>query len=388
MAEKGQDRTASQLEQSSALRIFHLDTGMDLRGGQHQLLLLARGLRERGLEQLIVCPERSALATEAGDQHFPAFELPEHDPLGAWGVAQLRARLSAERPGILHAHDGRGQTFAWLASLGLPRSYRGLPLHRVAHRRVTFLPSRRSGGRAIYRLKYQHTCHAVIAVSEFIRQQLVECGVPERMIEVIPDGIEIPPQLPSETARREARERWGFAAGDFVAGSLGASTAEKGLDVAVEAARLLETMLPEARLVLAGPSIRGAAGESPRNVRFAPSPQGPPDLAEFFAALDLYLMPSRAEGLGSAALLAMSHGMAVVASRVGGLPEIVTPGETGWLIPPESPEALAEAIAAAAADRARLGEFGVRARARARQFSVENMVRCTEALYVRLAARA
>jgi glycosyltransferase involved in cell wall biosynthesis len=108
------------------------------------------------------------------------------------------------------------------------------------------------------------------------------------------------------------------------------------------------------------------------------------NISEFLAGLDLFIMPSRAEGLGSAVLLAMTAGLAVVASRVGGLPEVVEEGETGWLVPPNSASALAEAIVAAASDRKRLGELGLRARERARQFSSDIMIERTEALYRRL----
>ena len=116
------------------------------------------------------------------------------------------------------------------------------------------------------------------------------------------------------------------------------------------------------------------------------------NLSEFFAGLDLYVMPSLAEGLGSSVLLAMAHGLAVVASRIGGLPEVVEEGSTGWLVAPEpggavSPAALAGAIAAAASDRQRLREFGAEARKGARQFSSDIMVARTEALYKRLLAR-
>jgi len=109
-------------------------------------------------------------------------------------------------------------------------------------------------------------------------------------------------------------------------------------------------------------------------------------LADFFAGLDLFIMPSRAEGLGSSALMAMAYGCAVVASRVGGLPEVVEEGRTGWLVPAESPRDLADAIAAAASDRARLNQFGANARERARQFSSDIMRERSEALYMRLLA--
>jgi glycosyltransferase involved in cell wall biosynthesis len=79
------------------------------------------------------------------------------------------------------------------------------------------------------------------------------------------------------------------------------------------------------------------------------------DLADqFYAALDLYIMPSRSEAWGLTALRAMAYGLPVIASNVGGLPEVVEHGKSGWLVPPESPEALADAILDAASDPARL----------------------------------
>ena len=98
------------------------------------------------------------------------------------------------------------------------------------------------------------------------------------------------------------------------------------------------------------------------------------------------VMPSRAEGLGSSALLAMAYGLPVVASRVGGLPEVVEEDRTGWLVPANSSSALAEALVTAASDRERLARFGACARERVRAFSDDTMVSRTEALYLRLTA--
>jgi glycosyltransferase involved in cell wall biosynthesis len=111
------------------------------------------------------------------------------------------------------------------------------------------------------------------------------------------------------------------------------------------------------------------------------------DLRSFFAALDLYVMPSRAEGLGSSALLAMAHGLAVVASRVGGLPEVVEEGTTGWLTEPGSPSALAEAIAAVVSDPERRRQAGLKGRERTERFTSDIMVHRTETFYQQLLAR-
>ena len=364
---------------SRPLKIAHIDAGESLRGGQRQLLKLARGLRRRGHSQTVVCREESELEACARREEFPSFSLPLHDPLHAHGILQLRQLLQLASYDILHAHDGHGQTVAWLASVGMG-------VRRVACRRVAFLPQERH--RWTYRLKYAHTCDAVIAVSDCIRQGAIRCGVPESKTELIPDGIEIPAELPSREARAKARARWGFGESEFLIGHLGAFTPEKGQEVALRAFQLLREQLPQARLLLAGegptlrdPEITQKCAELGGRVRLCGVIQ---NLAEFFPALDLFVMPSKSEGLGSSALMAMSYGLPVLASRVGGLPEIVEEAHTGWLIEPASPAALTQAILGAAGDRARLEQWGMNGRERARQFSVDIMVERTEALYRRL----
>jgi glycosyltransferase involved in cell wall biosynthesis len=357
------------------LAIAHLDTGLSLRGGQHQLLTLARSLAARGHRQLIACPETSSLISAARAEGFATFPLPDHDPGHLHGVVLLRRELAAFRADILHAHDGVGQTIAWLAGAGQGA-------RRVVSRRVTFLPSRRLD----YRLKYTYTCQAVIVVSEFVRRLVVESGVPAAKVELIPDGVEIPSALSDAEARRRVRARWKFRPADFVIGHVGAFTREKGQDIAAEAYGEVVKKIPQARLVLAGEGCERArqglgAGAAAAGIRlFGPQE----NLSDFLWALDLYVMPSRSEGLGSSALLAMAHGLPVVAARVGGLPELVEEGRTGWLVEPESPPSLARAIVLAAGDRARLAAFGQNARRRAEDFSAGQMAARTEALYVRL----
>ena len=359
------------------LKIAHIDTGPSLRGGQRQMLALARGLRERGHEQIVVCLEASPLEDRARQEGFSVFSLPAHDPGHAFGILLWRQQLQMWAPQIVHAHDGRGQTLAWLASMGLP-------VKRVASRRVMFLPS----DSWTYRFKYGHTCHAVIAVSESILERSVQAGVPRDRISVIPDGIDIPPELPTPQEGLRLRSSWGFANGDFVVGLLGASTAEKGHDSALAAFSLLAKKLPSLRMVLAGGEaappgakvVNEAGMELPRVMRLGPLE----NLADFYPGLDLFLMPSTAEGLGSSALWAMAYGLPVIATRVGGLPEIVVEKETGWLIPPGSPQALADAIERAGQDRDKLAEYGRNGRKRADGFSTARMVSRTEALYRRL----
>lgn len=368
----------------ASLRILHLDSGRELRGGQRQLLLLARGLRARGHDQLIACPDQSPLAERARHDGFSVVALNRNAGL----VLQLRGlRHEVARAGIevLQAHDGRSQTLSALGSLGLK-------VKRVATRRVTFMPRGVGPTIGLHRLQYGPTCDAIVAVSEFIRDLLVGSGIAPAKITVIRDGIEIPAALPDDAARARTRQEWGVDPDAFVVGHIGAFTPEKGQDVLLEA--FLQS-LGSASYGPAGP-VLVLAGEGPEStsshmtellakarnrVRMTGWIE---DLAPFFAALDLYVMPSHAEGLGSSALLAMAHGLPVVASRVGGLPEVVEEGNTGWLVPPGSPADLAAAVADAASNHQRLRLFGEHARTRAQAFSSDIMISQTESLYLRL----
>jgi glycosyltransferase involved in cell wall biosynthesis len=109
------------------------------------------------------------------------------------------------------------------------------------------------------------------------------------------------------------------------------------------------------------------------------------DAPDFLSQIDIFILPSLYEGLGVAALEAMAAGKPVIASRVGGLPELVADGETGLLVAPKNVEGLAEAIVRLAGERSLALEMGKRGAARARaSFSVENMAAQNEAYYYEL----
>jgi glycosyltransferase involved in cell wall biosynthesis len=317
------------------LSITHVDTESAWRGGQQSLLTLARGLRDRGHTQTIVCPDASALAERARDERF---------------VVITKCPRTGD---IVHAHSGRAHNLAVRATLGAS-------ITRVVTRHVAFTPKHPM----IHRLKYTKTCDGVIAVSDAVSDVLVRMGVPKSHVQVIHTGIEIPDKI-------ERREHDGL-----VVGHLGAFTREKGQDVVVEAAR----ELPHVRFVLAGEGalLEELKRSAPKNVVF---PGFVTDAAGFFAGIDLFVMPSRSEAWGLAALEAMAHGVPVIASNIQGLAEIVTP-ETGWLIPSGNVGALARAISGA--DRTQLRQMGLAARERARGFSTEAMARETEAFYNRV----
>lgn len=230
----------------------------------------------------------------------------------------------ARRADIVHAHTGRAHTLAAVTGA------RNL----VVSRRVAFpagegLASRWKYGRA----------GRFIAVSEYVRGLLLRAGVSPDKVRVVYDGV---PLLPPA---RLARKVLAPATED----------ARKGSALAREAARA------------AGVEVRFSA-----------------NLADDLREAGLFLYLSEQEGLGSGALLAMSAGVPVVASRVGGLPEAVEDGVTGLLVD-NAPAAVAAAISRLMGDDAWRAELGRRARARVEErFTLERMVEGTRKVYEEL----
>jgi glycosyltransferase involved in cell wall biosynthesis len=354
------------------MRILHIDTGTVMRGGQELLMMTARGLRARGHEQTIACPPGSPLDRMATAEGFRVLHI-ERPYRKASRV--IRMLLRAQPHDLVSAHDARAQTVAYLATVGMR-------IVRVANRLVVFQPR----NLFTHRLKYKYTCDKVVALSSAVKDTLVRNGIPAEHIEVVTGGIIFPEQLADSGAKGRMRTRWRLAAGDCVVGHVAAFTSEKGQPDALDALRALLPKHPNMRMILAGD---GPLREDPRIKEKVAALMGAAQLpgylkpdAEFYAGLDLFLVNSTAEALGLSALYAMAHEVPVIATNVGGLPEVV--GDTGWLIPPSDVPALAAAINEAASDPAALEARGRRAREHARGFSSEVTAAKTEALYDQL----
>ncbi|HEV2200170.1 MAG TPA: glycosyltransferase family 4 protein [Bryobacteraceae bacterium] len=353
------------------MRILHIDTGSVMRGGQELLMMSARGLRATGHVQAIACPPGSPLAAMATAEGFSV--LPIERPYFK-AARPIRRFLRAQPHDLVSSHDARAQTVAYLATLGLP-------IVRVANRLVVFEPR----NRLVHRLKYKYTCDMVVALSQAVKDTLVRSGIPAEHVEVITGGIDFPEQLAGPGARERMRANWGLSPEHFVIGHVAAFTEEKGQLDALDALIALLPEHPNIRLLLVGD---GPLREDPKTQERVRASGGAAQLpgylkptAEFYAGLDLSLVNSTAEALGLSALYAMAHEVPVIATNVGGLPEVV--GDAGWLVPPSDPRALAKTIEKAieCCASGAMRERGKRAREHARRFSSEVTARRTETVY-------
>ena len=295
--------------------------------------------------------------------------------LRAAGVIAVRRHLASVRPQIVHTHLKYADVLGALAarSLGIPvvstlheAAWRGRPADH-ARQRLAALVRRYCDDR-------------VIAVSDAARSSYLATSWdrPERVAVVLNGISERRPSQPPAAVR----ERLGLPARAPVLAMVSALRPEKGHEVAFAAFEDLRARHPEARLLVAGDGPRRAELErlAGPGVTMAGHQD---DIASLMGAVDVLLHPSHSEAFPTSLLEAMQASLPVIATRIGGIPEIVVDGETGLLVPaPPEPRAVAAAAERLLGDPGLRRRLGVAAAARfADRFSAGVWLRETRAVY-------
>lgn len=278
------------------MKILHLDSGREMRGGQWQVLRLHTALVKAGHDSLLLAKDSGPLLTTAMARKLPC------EPL-----RPIRLRSQSNAFDLVHAHDANSHTLAALLSR--------VPF--VVSRRVAF-PIKDS---AASRKKYARA-KRYLAVSRFVAGILAKAGIDENRIEIVYDGVEVPP-APAHGDEILTPYTEDPAKGMALAEQVG---------VPLLRSKNLEADLPRAKAMI-------------------------------------YL--SQSEGLGSGILLAMAYGVPVIASRVGGIPELIDDGVNGILVEND-------AIAIVEALKRLNPSLGIKARETVlSRFTVEHMVEAT-----------
>jgi len=299
-----------------------VDLETEWRGGQSQALLLLKGLYERGHAAELVAVHGSSLSHRAKKVGIYVHSVSRSASRLA-AAAKIRSCLAGGQIELLHVNEPHALTSAWLAG---------------AHRKVPLLVSRR----VAYRLKKGPLARGrylaaqrILAISQFVKQSVLDSGIPAEIVEVIYEGVEVPPPVTPE-ARALARQHWRVNEQDILFGCVGYLLPEKGQEFILQAFPAVRAKFPTARLLLAGDgpcrprleALSRAEGLD-QAVIFAGFVE---DISQVYAALDAFLFPSLAEPLGTSLLAAMAWGLPVLAVASGGVPEYIEPGNTGLLV--------------------------------------------------------
>lgn len=345
------------------MRILHTAAGYGLGGLEFRVLEQATWLQQNGHHATIAAPAYSAIGGEARNRGIDVIDIDFSHPYSPSTIMALRRSVRTLRIDVIDSHSrADGKTAALCRDL--------CAIVRTRH----FAKPMRTSLRR--RVEWKLGCHHVIATSRVGKQELVSARlVPDERISVVGEwaGEGFFRVAGMRDARMRARQMLGMQAGaeDFVVATVGMLRREKGqADLLRVVHRLRANGLPAIALVIGMPtpnskryaaSLRQLADDLGivDSVVFAGHRN---DVAEIIPAADVMLVPSLNEAWSRIVPESFAARIPVVASDVGGLPEIIEPGNTGWLAPPGDVAAFADCIMQIRSDRARVEAVVERAR--------------------------
>jgi glycosyltransferase involved in cell wall biosynthesis len=343
------------------LRVVHVHRIRGVGGSERHLLALLPALRAHGLDVVFVGLDDPAWDPRPfyDSLDVETVRLPAPRDLDPVLAARLRRELRGLRADVVHTHLVHADLYGALAA-------RRAALVSTKHNDDPF----RAGPFRYVERGLTRRAGRVIAISESLRRFNIErVGLPAEKIDVVHYGLDAPPVAwsanPESDVPADAR----------VLLAICRLVPQKGLDVAVAALARVRERHPQAALVVLGAGPERIAGEGVHVLGRVG------DVGAWLERAELLVHPVRWEGFGIAVLEAMLAGVPVVASAVSSIPELVVDGETGYLVPPDDPDALADALIRVLDDPGALGEAG-RRRAHA-EFSVERMARRTLDVYTK-----
>ena len=336
--------------------IMHVNLAKGFRGGERQTELLIKELAKHDLKQYLVCRDNSPLREHLKTVSNLEFITANHQLMGHFSVHQ--------KIDMIHAHEAKAVHWAWIEN-----RLRGTPY--ILTRRVP----QQIKQNLFSKLCYKHARQAV-AISSPIASYLA--GLQLAPVTTIPSALAHLPHNPDviKEIKKQYQDK-------FLIGHAGALVDKhKGQREIIKAATLLENKVPNIHFIMLGD---GSDGEQFRdesktltNMEWLGFKQNPGD---YFAALDLFVFPSRNEGLGSTLLDVMDFKVPIIASDVDGIPDIVKHEETGLLIPANNADALAEAILRLFNNRQLRENLAITAKEKLDNFTPATMAKRYLALY-------
>jgi glycosyltransferase involved in cell wall biosynthesis len=352
--------------------ILHTEASRGFGGQELRILAETRWLLDHGWDALVACQPASPLHAEAEAAGIPAIAVRMRGAHDLLALFVLRRLMKARAVSLIHTHSS---VDSWLGALAA-RSLRR-PVVRSRHVSIRI----RSRLALVYRL-----ADCVVTSGEAVRAIVVDAGVPAGRVVSIPPGVDTRRFHPGVSGKT-VRDELGLTADQPLVGLVANIRGSKGHNVFLEAACEVLRRRPDARFLVVGDGVGRA--EVRRRVgglglEAAVTLTGfRRDIPEVMAALDVLVLPSiRSEATSQVIPQAFAVGTPVVASTVGGSPELVRDGETGRLVPPGDARALAAAVLELVSDPARaraLGRAGQRLAAE--RYSLDASMALTTSVY-------
>jgi glycosyltransferase involved in cell wall biosynthesis len=354
------------------IHILHIETGRHLYGGALQVYYLMKGIAENGCKNTIVCPSGSDIA-KANTPGTLICSVPMRGELDILFLSRLCRIMMAVQPNLVHVHSRRGADI-WGAVAARFTHTPVIITRRVDNPENPF----------IARLKYRFY-RRIVTISERIRQVLLAEGIPAKKIACIPSAVD------AECFRTPCDREWflsefGLEPTHRTIGMIAQFIPRKGHRFLIAAVPGILARCPEARFLFFG---KGPLEKDLRQqcihehiedrIIFAGFRN---DLERILPCLDIVVHPATLEGLGVSLLQAAASGVPIVATRAGGIPEIVEDGNNGYLIDSGDIQAIIHRVTDLLADPIKSKRFGAISRNKvASRFSIDAMVNSYLSVY-------
>jgi glycosyltransferase involved in cell wall biosynthesis len=368
---------------AARIRVLQLITSLDRGGAENHLLALMSHADRNAFDiETAVLSGDGELVPIFRQAGIPVHLLKARNRFDPLALSRLLSLLRDGQFDILHSHLFRADIYA------------GLAVGRLGEQRPLLVSTRHNDDRfflnpfvGLVHYLVSARQDLIIAISDHIARFTVARGVRDpAKVRRVYHGIEPPLTRALEREGQRIRHELGIASDNFLVGNVGRLALQKGQRHLIAAMPLLLERVPQAHAVIAGSGdLEDYLRELAEEVGVAARVHvlgARKDVPALMHAIDVFVMPSIWEGFGLVLLEAMAAARPIVASRVATIPEVVIEGETGLLVPPGDPLALADALAQLADQPARARQFGEAGRERLRvHFSLEKMVGDTELLY-------
>ncbi|MEP6691159.1 MAG: glycosyltransferase [Gemmatimonadaceae bacterium] len=360
-----------------ALTVLHVDTERGWRGGEQHILWLAEALRRLGHTSLIAARPDEPLARRARERGFSILPVRPRTELAPIAARHIHRAIDRDAIDVVHAHTAHAVALGGLA-------VRRTAARLVVTRHIDFTLQTNP----FSRWKYGRAS-AIIAVSEGVARSLSASGIGASRVTVIPGGVDL--HHVQSPASDETLRILGVPLDAPLVVLVAALVPQKDPVTFVRAMALARQRVPGAHALIVG------EGPLRRDVEAVASSLGASDAIHFagyrddadtlLARATVVALSSRNEGLPVVLMNALALGKPIAATAAGGIPEMITRGQCGIVVPVGDAAALGDAIARLLEDSALRARFGAAARAHAAEYSIDRVAELTVAVYRRTIER-
>lgn len=355
------------------MKVLHVDTGKEWRGGQRQALLLHEGLLENGVESYLAGHNSGKLMKKCKRNYLEYSYKGEVNPVSIINLIKI---IKHVKPDIVHSHDAHSLTPSLILK------YLGFEYKLVHTRRVDF----HIKNSLMSRWKYNNkNIDSLVAISEAVKNILIEDGI-TRPVEKIYSGLDRSSVVKlSDNKKNDLRKKLNMNPGDFIIGSVGNFVPHKDFETLIRAFKLICDEKKDVKLLLVGEGellndMKKLSKELDisGNVVFTGYAE---NIGELMNVLDLYAATSQEEGLNTSVIEAMMHGLPVVATKAGGLPELVKDEYNGYLCEVKDYKRIADRLIILLNDEEKIHRFSLNSFEISEKFKEANMVEKYRNLY-------